>query len=1320
MFTLTLVLLASIGARSARVWRANSPATLLDALSKYSGSDTVELEPGEYVLRGRTPGEPVLHLDKPITIKSRDARQRAVLRGDSAALLIAITSPSVALVDLVIGKQMSGGDERTIDVYIAAGTQSEPASHSLSYNRGPMPQSLPSRGDILSARALQTRKRGVAPPSGLPTLSHLAAHSIDFLSDAAFRTDTASGDDTYRALHDIRLERVDFTRSLAGTNVAFARGSYADVAVRGCAFGRETAPYINALVAVRDAQFVELAVHGNVFFGDAHVLIGSATVAASSIGLNYWSKGGAAAQVFISNQRTVRETYCLDVECAQLGPVIDAAKPLSVYATLGEAFAAGVRSVRITDDVELDSIAVLRSADTTIDGGAECGRTPKLTIRNGGAIVVAGAAALSAVRNLRIELVGENSAAFVFTDGSAQRLVVGKALQPLLTAVSAVPPRESSESVTVFDGVSVIGDQSAEQTVLLLNVAGVRVELQDVFVMHVANGAVAHRGALVVVDSTFVGAARSAVYAETTTHQAALRVSGSTFVRCGVAVELGSGGASSALQEFSVQCSQFLFNARRMPIVAHDCSKKPALCAEKIRYNTVLSDHEQQSTLDEAEARMLRLGFNHVEHGKALERYVYAGEPRHFSLADDQGRLSWVSGALVDTEATFLVASYVPLPAQCLAASESAEVASAQAGIVSDVLELRSDSLLHQCSGVGVRFRIDDERTLPASLAIFGVARIGTSQVQWTRALASVQRDNGAVTLEATLSTHNAAQRHQHRIVVVALELLPEVISEALDNNAALVAEVPRAFGRRLCVVCGTQQLPPRTLDQFCGGTTDNVRTSFDDAYDELQFGAGNGAPRHDSVALYVFGTCTVARHCTFVLDQNEHLEGESPTARGTLVRGPHCAEQRHTPFVSFAPRASKASLRFIALRTAAAECAIEVQASSAQPGPAISFSTIDGGLCVFGRSGGKYVNNDLAAGMAVQFSADAHTSPVAGAEPTLIEANLFAGGDLRVLGGGGNDEEVRVTRNHFAQAKRGISLHGARVALHVVNNDGLAVLVSRDSQPSAKISAIENQFAAANVDIQLRGADTLNGGVTPASIGGSGSTIRLSEAARVTNVRIAAGARVLHAPNAASVLRNVYFDDIGASLNPDRACALELSATGIDVARSLIFTSADKTPILLAQEARAIAADPSAYWRRDDGKLTHCANAVPFVRSSGKCGCPEQVQARAHKEAAAVVTEQKAVKNARVQQEDGNTSVFVIVLAVVGVILIICIIALCIFALSRSATAVAANRTTLSLASRAHAQPAAAAPATNVMETTSANPALAALRVRKPTNANE
>lgn len=1287
-FCVLLTLTSISGA--ARVWRANSPATLLDALSKYSGSDTVELEPGDYVLRGHGPGYPAIHLDKPITIKSRDPRQRAVLHGDSVALLIAITSPDVVLADLVIGKQASGGDERTIDVYVAAGTQTEPASHSISYNKGPMPQTLPSRGEILSARALQTRKRGTSVSS------------------------ISGGGDTMRALHNIRLERVDFTRSLAGTNIAFARGSYADVQVRGCAFGRDAAPYINAIVAVPDAQFVEFNVHGNVFFGDAHVLIGSPSVAATSIGLNYWNKGGAAAQVFISSQRSVRETYCLDVECKQLGPVIDANKPLNVYATLTEAFGAGVRNIRITDDVTLDSVAVLRTADTVIDGGVECGRTPKLTILNGGAIVVAGAEALTAVRNLRIELAGENSAAFVFTDGSAQRLIVGKTLQPLLTAVSAVPKKESSESVIVFDGVSVIGDQSAEQTVLLLNAADARVELQDVFVMHVANGAVVHRGALVVLDSTFVGAQRSALYAETTTRQAALRVSGSTFVRCGVAIELGSGGASTSLQEFSVQCSQFLFNTRRLPIVAHDCAKKPAQCAEKIRFNTVLSDHEQQAALDESEARMLRLGFNHVEHGKALERYVYAGEPRHFSLADDQGRLSWVSGALVDTEATFLVASYVPLPAQCLAASESAEVASAQAAIVSDVLELRSDSLLHQCSGVGVRFRIDDERTLPASLAIFGVARIGTSQVQWTRALASVQRANGDVTLEATLATHDAAQRHQHRIVVVALELLPDVISQALDNNAALVGDAPRAFGRRLCVVCGTQQLPPRTLDEFCGGTTDNVRNSFDDAYEELQFGVGSGAPRHDSVALYVFGTCTVARHCTFALDQNEHLEGESPTVRGTLVRGAHCADQRHTPFVSFSSRASKASMRFIALRTNAAECAIEVQSSTAQPGPAVSFSTIDGGLCVFGRSGGKYVNNDLAAGMAVQFSKDAHTSAIAGSEPTLIEANLFAGGDLRVLGGGGNDEEVRVTRNHFAQAKRGISLQGARVALHVVNNDGLALLTSSDTQPNAKISAIENQFATTNVEILLRGADTLNGGVVPATI--ASGTIRLADAARITNVRIAAGAKVLHAASAASVLRNVYFDAIGSSLNPDRACALELSATGIDLARSLIFTSAEKTPILLAQEARAITADPSAYWRSNDGKLAHCANAVPFTRGGGKCGCPEQVQARVHKEA--VAEQPKEVKKARVQQEDGNTSAFVIVLAVVVGILVICCIAICIFALSRGATAVAVNRTTLSLASRAHAQP--AAQPTNVAETSGANPALAALRVRKPTNANE
>jgi len=1287
MFAVLLV--CALGVARGAKWPAHNGATLVDAVRRAAAGDTIELEPGDYVLRPAAAGGgamPALHIDKPLVVRSRDARQRAVLRGDGAEVLIAVTSSAVELRDVIVGRQASGGDERTIDVYVAAGSQALPASASAAYG-GAAANTLASRGELLSARALQT-----------------AAGAADALRKRS--TGVA------RVLANVRLTNVDFTRSRSGQNVAFAAGGYADVAIERCAFGRADAPHINALVAVGDAAFDALRVRHCALAGGAHVLIGSPTVGADALALNYW--GGDAPAVWLAGEQRAAETYCLDSACARYAPVVDGDAPEHAYASLGEAFAAGVRRVRVTDDVSVDRAAHVTRVGTTLEGGESCDGAPLVRI-GANAGVVSANGALAGVRNLRVALDEARATGFVFTDGKPQRLGAAKHAQALLGGVGEAGGGGGDEQLVVFDGVSVLG-RSAEhrdQAAVVVNAANVRVELLDTVVVQVAHGAVVHRGALTVADSTFFGASRAAVYVETTTHQTALRVAGASFVGGDAAIELGAGGSSTALHALSVKCSQFLFNARRTPIVAHDCAKHPALCSAALRYNTIVSEHAALTADADADAHMLRAGANHVEHGRARTDYVYFGEPRHFSLADTQGRLSWASGALIDAaDAAFLLASYAPLRAECLPVAESVD-ATPQAAVVSDVLELRSDSLLHQCSGVGVRFRVGGDAT---SLAVYGVARLGSTDVAWSRQLASASSAaDGQTTLDATLITHDSNERHQHRVVVVALDLLPDVERAALASGAALLADAPRAAAHRLCVVCAGGALSAHELDEYCGGTSDNVRDSFDAAYDELHMGAGVGAPRHEPVGLLVAGVCAVER-ADVTIDQNEHIEGLGESRRGTLVLAGS---------VRFAPRAAKSSLRYIEVRSAA-DCAVDVASSDVQLGPTVAYSTLASSLCIDGRQGGRYVNNEIGGGVRAAFGGAGPEAPV------LIEANRVAGGDAELANDGVAPVDVRFDRNQFVGA-RGVTARGAGLAVRVTNNGGVALLESTDG---AKLAALDNAYAD-GVHISLGDSSSLANSEPVALVA---ADVVVGGKVRVSNVALDAASSVaVVGIGSAVVLRNVALESV-RSLHVERSerspcAAFEAAATGIDLPHSRIVNGAGAV-VLSADEQRTIAADASAYWRAADGTLAHCADGAAVERSAERCACPGQPQAVAAAEqqgAAAAAAEQqgaaaeqgaaaaskpKSASRAKVLEHDSDDSehssshTLTIVLIVIGAVLLLCILVACIWGCANKS---ATSADTAVLASRAPARR-TSAPVLPVSAPSpaSASSALSALRVRK------
>src|SRR6056297_1463881 len=1107
-----LLLCASV-ARGA-TWSAKSASTLLKAVQQAAAGDTIELEAGDYVLTGSESGAPALHVDKPLTLRSRDANKRAVLRGNGAAVLLAVTSSDVTVRDVVIGRAVSGADERHIDVYVASGSQALPASSAAGVYGARAARTLASRTALLGARAIQT-SGGAAPPS---------EHTLG----------------AARALHDVQLINVDFTHSLAGTNVAFASGAYAGVRVERCVFGRADAAHINALVGVGDAQFDALRVRHCTVRGAAHVLFGSPSVADDALALNYWA--GSEPHVWLAHERRATETYCLDAACTHYAPVVDGAQPQRAFASLEAAVRANVRHLRVTGDV------ALRSA-------------PLLSLHAGGALVSANGA-LSAVRNLRVALLESGTTAFVFSDGAPQQLAVAAHAADALVRVNSDTDDAEAEAAAVvhMSGVSVLGTSAAHaQAVLVLSAPRVRVEWRDSVLVDVAHGAVVQRGALVARDVTVSGASRVAFYAETATHEAALRLSGCTVIGGDVAIELGARESSSALRDFGVSCSQFLFGARRVPVVSRDCEARTQRCA----------------------------GANYVEYARRADDYVYAGEPRSslaFGERAVRAELHNAAGAL------FVVASHAALSAECLPIGETAHF-TPQAAVVSGALEVRSDALLHECgSSVTVHFDVARSAQEPA---VFGVARIGEPHhaAEWAEQPSAVGGGGSSATLDvsATLVLRDSADNRLHRSVVLAQNELTADERAALDADA-----LPAAAARVLCVVCGDdeRELTARELELYCQNAARLVRTSFAAAYAELRMG-GNGDG--SSAALLVAGECALpADGEPLLVGNHEHIARLSPTRSAALVR----AGGGDAPLVRFAGDASAASLRHIALRATSADerCAVHVALSaSGALGPTVDSCALDGSLCVEQRYGGHYTGNEIGGAIRAEFGVD---EPDVN-ERVVFEANRVFAREPSTVVSGGAIVQVAFVRNAFMGAHGGLDVRGSGAQVRATANTHVRRLHARDG---ARLVAFDNELLDGAL-IELSGKSALASEQVTSL---RAASVRLDDVARLSNVHFDAASVVLVDSAAAAVLRNVQFDDMSALCATDTACRrAAVSARGVDLAHSRIL-NVDGAVVLDAIERDALASNAAAYWSAPaHGAVTYCrdANQV-FNYHPNVCAC--------------------------------------------------------------------------------------------------------------------
>jgi hypothetical protein len=289
-------------------------------------------------------------------------------------------------------------------------------------------------------------------------------------------------------------------------------------------------------------------------------------------------------------------------------------------------------------------------------------------------------------------------------------------------------------------------------------------------------------------------------------------------------------------------------------------------------------------------------------------------------------------------------------------------------------------------------------------------------------------------------------------------------------------------------------------------------------------------------------------------------------------------------------------------------ECAVGVQPSGSAAGPVVAFSTINGALCVDGRSGGLYVNNDMAApggSIAVYIGGQFASRSRA---PIVFEANVVASGSIVVDGGGSTGvQPVNLERVVFA-AGGGITVHGSALALTIASCKHVAKLDALGADASVVVLANENEWAP-QASIALRGQSLLAG----ANL--TGVAVQLADAARLSNVRFDQDSVLTIDAAATSVLINVHFATIGRALRaaqPLAACGkFELAVAGIDLAKSTIFDAAGLR-ILAPANVRALVTDASAYWL-PSGELAHCPAGAAVVRSESQCGCPGNLHAPPH-----------------------------------------------------------------------------------------------------------
>lgn len=1137
-----------------------------------------------------------------VEVRSAAGGARAVLRAAGAVdALIDVRASDFALRDVVVGRAAAGDSSRRIDVLIDAGTYAGDGA-----------------GDAYAGDGA-TRKRSVG------SLVSLAR------SSEPVRVTVAASGAANRALRNIALHNVDFSASRAAVNVAFAHGAYIGIALDGCVFAAHAASA--AIAASPAARFADWgAVRRNVFDA-APLRAAQLTDTPALLARNYWTPAAP---------RRWASTYCADRTCALLGPVADGARPAErAYESVSAALAANVGHVLLTaDETPLGGSVTVTRAGTLLEGRATGCTRPTVVVGADETIESEGGA-LVAVRDVRFRLHTGAETALTFTDAG-------------------------DEADVELTRVAFVGDGGTDSHCgVALAAPHVRLTVRDSLFAALATGVALSAGSLTVADSSFVGHRAAAIHVRGSGSATGVSISGSLIVGAPHgALVYDSTVRAARLAELYVGCSRFVDAPLRAPT---DCD---GACAGALAHNTLIerADHERALPNGRALAR----GANHVERmggARDIDAFVKVAVGAHggaqwFNLADHQGRLAAVRAAVTGVaEGTFMLASYVPMRAECFAGTLPSD-AGAAPRVVSNVWELASDAPA-ECVAVELQFAIADVNATAhdaADLSVRTPTHIdAASATQWA---ASAVDTHTVLRRDGALVRASGGKGVLRRAAVLAAHANERERASAFQTGSTSgVLAVPRA-ARQFCAVCGGAELPAHVLDERCGG---DASALFVDDFDGALEAANEARAAGETASLLVYGEQCATEQCTLPLNNAGGaaltIEGLSATERGGVRRAAACAAAHPAARVG-----RDVTLRYLTLAPTKTDAASAVPrcALSVAGAARVAFSALAGGICL----------DENVAGELALFGNEI--------EPARGEPALTVGAGSRVLGEGntlgGAGAVVHGTARLDSNSVRGaLRVLGTAATLTASSNrfDARAAdatdAVCVAARGGAALTAVGNEFGA-HCEIELRAAGhvRISGGAARAwrDVRLSATGVRDVRISQVTLLGRNAAIGVLDGSASSVVLHDVALDLAhttladtlvgGASTRSECASLHEAALAGFVLDDSLLVHASTAARLLPhgAPKTRASFIDPAS------GQVLRCADAP----TADYCACVSPAKPAA---IAQDVGAGRAAPRARVASNDDegtSTALRLLPLWIALGILLLCAIAACIiYATSRS-----------------------------------------------------
>jgi len=763
MHAVLLFVSAVCGAvRMLRVGASEDYTTIDAAIAASRAGDTIQLTDAHYELSS------TLVVEHALTIETPGDAVAAIVRSTSSNVdvVVAVNANDVTLRNLIFGRS---ANERTIDVFVSAGTASKQSSlFSTASNYG----GGGGGGDTKTTRAVSARL-------------------LDKNSDSASETN--------RVIRGFTLENVDFSASTSATNVAFDTGAYIGVRVTRCKFAQRD--FSDAIITVPGSRFADSApLSFNAFDKSALNLGGNGL----TLGTNYWA----------TTRPSLATTYCVDRHCTLLGPVVDGNEPTAqAYATIASALAAGVRNVLVTAaSVEwgAELSGPIAASGTTVRGAQSEHCTtddavPLVSVRQS---ITSAGSALVAVSDLRFELNTGGEAAFTYMDGSEQ----GDVLFERVTMLA------ESESQTILTLASRSVSLTLARCAMIAGDVGVRVQGGALVVSD--SLFTAQRTASIFITGSGAG---------TGVRVSGSEFSGSPLG----SIVFDRSVSSAQMLPISISCSRFVMapfiepadclrNAQQCVNALRYNTFIEVLEPSPIVANRRFLAHGGNHVERVAAAQLGE--FTQLQHS--------GGDAFAFSFVDKQGRFGKVRADVAlqqHASNQFVMASHVPMRQECFAESVPGQrVVSGLFSLTTDA-PARCVSLALQFTVV----QDDADNSTAAStddIAVYDVKHLGNAlrgSAVWSRAASNMVLNKAASSIVVEASSGAGALL---QAVVVAQRLTEKESAVLLSKGESVSAA--RA-NQRFCVACGGDTLPAYVLDERCGGgggSGAHVFSDFDEA----------------------------------------------------------------------------------------------------------------------------------------------------------------------------------------------------------------------------------------------------------------------------------------------------------------------------------------------------------------------------------------------------------------------------------------------------------------------------------------------------------